>query len=450
MIHFQIPRNSPTLYKSIKCTHTDQTSSPIISNSLSHYLADIKQRIDHQEHDWDVFKRYTNPYEYIHTNIPGKRKSICKLKPLSRSYFKMIELVQFFRLLDVPKPVINTPNNVVKGFKSFHLAEGPGGFIEALAHMRNCISDEYIGMTIIDTVPDPNIPAWKKSQHFLRENPNVKIETGIDQTGDILSPANFKYCREKYAGKMDIITGDGGFDFSVDFNSQEQHIAKLLFGQIVYALCMQKQGGSFILKIFDCFMQHTLDALAILSTFYEKVFITKPQTSRYANSEKYVVCKGFLFDETMMLDIIPVLDNAFNQMVNFDEWSNINNGFDQDLSSKDLSNINVSRFLSVPLSISFTSRIEEYNAIFGQQQIENIYYTLALIENKHKQEKIDTLIKSNSQKCVNWCIKHNISYFPLVAPMVAPSNHNNAFINFAKSPATVTITQNNVEINHFM
>lgn len=445
MIHFQIPRNSPTLYKSIKCTHTDQTSSPIISNSLSHYLADIKQRIDHQEHDWDVFKRYTNPYEYIHTNIPGKRKSICKLKPLSRSYFKMIELVQFFRLLDVPKPVINTPNNVVKGFKSFHLAEGPGGFIEALAHMRNCISDEYIGMTIIDTVPDPNIPAWKKSQHFLRENPNVKIETGIDQTGDILSPANFKYCREKYAGKMDIITGDGGFDFSVDFNSQEQHIAKLLFGQIVYALCMQKPGGSFILKIFDCFMQHTLDALAILSTFYEKVFITKPQTSRYANSEKYVVCKGFLFDETMMQDVIPVLDNAFNQMVNFDEWSNRNNGFD-----KDLSNINVLRFLSVPLSISFTSRIEEYNAIFGQQQIENIYYTLALIEHKHKQEKIDTLIKSNSQKCVNWCIKHNISYFPLVAPVVAPSNHNNAFINFAKSPATVTITQNNVEINHFM
>ena len=450
MIHFQIPRNSPTLYKSIKCTHTDQTSSPIISNSLSHYLADIKQRIDHQEHDWDVFKRYTNPYEYIHTNIPGKRKSICKLKPLSRSYFKMIELVQFFRLLDVPKPVINTPNNVVKGFKSFHLAEGPGGFIEALAHMRNCISDEYIGMTIIDTIPDPNIPAWKKSQHFLRENPNVKIETGIDQTGDILSPANFKYCREKYAGQMDIITGDGGFDFSVDFNSQEQHIAKLLFGQIVYALCMQKQRGSFILKIFDCFMQHTLDALAILSAFYEKVFITKPQTSRYANSEKYVVCKGFLFSEMMMLDIIPVLDNAFNKMVNFDEWSNRNNGFDKDLYGKDLSNINVLRFLSVPLSISFTSRIEEYNAIFGQQQIENIYYTLALIEHKHKQEKIDTLIKSNSQKCVNWCIKHNISYFPLAAPVVAPSNHNNAFINFAKSPAIVSITQNNVEINHFM
>ena len=438
MIHFQIPRNSPTLYKSIKCTHTDQTSSPIISNSLSHYLADIKQRIDHQEHDWDVFKRYTNPYEYIHTNIPGKRKSICKLKPLSRSYFKMIELVQFFRLLDVPQPVINTPNNVVKGFKSFHLAEGPGGFIEALAHMRNCKSDEYIGMTIIDTIPDPNIPAWKKSQHFLRENPNVKIETGADQTGDILSPANFKYCLEKYASKMDIITGDGGFDFSVDFNSQEQHIAKLLFGQIVYALCMQKPGGSFILKIFDCFMQHTLDALAILSTFYEKVFITKPQTSRYANSEKYVVCKGFLFDETMMLDIIPVLYNAFNQMVDLDK------------PIQDLSIINVSRFLSVPLSISFTSRIEEYNAIFGQQQIENIYYTLALIEHKHKQEKIDTLIKSNSQKCVNWCIKHNISYFPLVAPVVAPSNHNNAFINFAKSQSTVTITQNNVEINHFM
>jgi hypothetical protein len=32
--------------------------------------------------------------------------------------------------------------------------------------------------------------------------------------------------------------------------------------------------------------------------------------------------------------------------------------------------------------------MEEYNAIFGQKQIQNIYYTLALMENKSKYENI--------------------------------------------------------------
>ena len=131
---------------------------------------------------------------------------------------------------------------------------------------------------------------------FKRKNPNIKLEYGKDNTGNILSIENFNYVVNKYNQKMDIITADGGFDFSVDFNKQEISITKLLYGQISYALCMQKKGGCFVLKIFDCFMQHTIDLLYILSAFYEKVYIVKPNTSRYANSEKYIVCKKiFIF-----------------------------------------------------------------------------------------------------------------------------------------------------------
>jgi len=68
----------------------------------------------------------------------------------------------------------------------------------------------------------------------------------------------------------------------------------------------------------------------------------------------------------------------------------------------------ISRFLSIPVSYFFTARIEEYNAIFGQKQIENIHYTISLIDNKNKQEKIDNLIKTNIQKCVAWCMKYNV------------------------------------------
>ena len=142
MIHLQIPRSSNTLYKHLDCI--EEGNEHTLSNSLSYYLNDIKKRIETQENEWDIYKRYTNPYEYIHTCVPGKRKCVAKVKPLSRSYFKMIELTRFFHLLDSYE---QTPS-----LKSFHLAEGPGGFIEALSHIRNNRNDKYIGMWQEDDV----------------------------------------------------------------------------------------------------------------------------------------------------------------------------------------------------------------------------------------------------------------------------------------------------------
>ena len=61
---------------------------------------------------------------------------------------------------------------------SFHLAEGPGGFIEAVCYMRNNPNDTYYGMTLTNN--DSKCPGWKKSKKFLEEHPNVIIEKGID------------------------------------------------------------------------------------------------------------------------------------------------------------------------------------------------------------------------------------------------------------------------------
>ena len=63
------------------------------------------------------------------------------------------------------------------------------------------------------------------------------------------------------------------------------------------------------------------------------------------------------------------------------------------------------RFLTVPVNNLFVTKLEEYNAIFGQQQVENIYQTIMLIENKHNQERIDTMIKNNVQKSIQWCTR---------------------------------------------
>ena len=397
-MYYLLPRAPPTIYTYLKYTDISGSPPTVISNSLSYYLSNIKLLITDKEKQWDIYKKYTNPYEYIHSYVPNKKKSISKLRPLSRSFFKMIEMLNVFPILS-KEPI-----------KSFHLAEGPGGFIEAVAFMRNCHKDYYVGMTLqdVDDV-DTNIPAWKKSDRFLREHPNVFLENGFTGTGDILSLENFVYIADKYGCSMDLVTADGGFDFSSDFNQQEIFIGKLLFAQIAFALVTQKKGGNFILKIFDCFMQHTVDLLYLLSAFYEKVYIMKPQTSRYANSEKYIICVGFLFSERE--SFFPFLKETFIKMSENPE-------------------MNILRILSFDIPSIFTKKIEEYNTLYGQKQIQNIHYTLSLIENKHKGVKIENLIQTNIQKSIQWCIKHNIEYYTLL------DNHMNGF-------HTVTNNNNN-------
>ncbi len=79
-------------------------------------------------------------------------------------------------------------------------------------------------------------------------------------------------------------------------------------------------------------------------------------------------------------------------------------------------------FLNISIPNFYLTKLEEYNAIFGQQQIENIHYTLTLIQNKNKSDKINQLIQAHIDKCIYWCVKHNIPYTSL-------STDNNIFLN---------------------
>ena len=398
MIYFLLPHNYCNLYEYLEyiTENNNKTKTPSISPSLFNYLFEIKEKINHYQYDWNIYKKYTNPCEYVHTVCPVKKKSISLHKPLSRSYFKLIEIYSSFHLNFGNAPI-----------RTFHLAEGPGGFIEAIIHLRKCPQDIHYGMTLQDEQQtDMNIPGWKKTQHFLQTNPNVIIENGITGTGDILSLYNFVYCSEKYKSSMEFITGDGGFDFSENFNEQENNIGCLLFAQIAFALAMQKRGGVFVLKIFDFFMSHTIDLLYLLSSFYEKVYIVKPDTSRHANSEKYLVCIGFLHSTSLLF--YPFLLSTFKQMYNK------NNG---QVNNAQVNNTNfdssVIHFIKKPISYYFTIKLEEYNSTFGQQQIENIYSTLSLIEStdiKNKNARMNELNKMNIQKCIHWCLKYNVPY----------------------------------------
>ena len=404
MNFFLLPHSYPFTYRKLDYYVSEDNTEPklALSHSLSKYLYEIKEKIKMFDQDWDIFKEYTNPYEYIHTQAPTLKHSVSVYKPLSRSYYKMVEILTHFDLLKH----MPTPGEPIR---TFHLAEGPGGFIEALANMRKTtnpqvsIKDSYIGMTLLDDT-DRTIPSWKKSQTFMRNNPTVTIENGQDGTGNLLSVHNFIYCVQKYGSSMDLITADGGFDFSDNFNRQEAKILPLLYAQIAYAVCMQKKGGHFILKIFDCFMEATVDLMYLLTSFYERVFVTKPQTSRYANSERYIVCIGFHFDH--YADHYPYILSAFTKMCITPVEKTVR------------------RFLNVEMPMYFMNRLEESNMVIGMNQIDNIYVTITLMENNKNTRKvrIDHLIRVNVIKCTQWCLQHSIQVLSSLNNTLTPEN----------------------------
>ncbi len=207
---------------------------------------------------------------------------------------------------------------------------------------------------------------------------------------DILSLNKFNYCYTKYASSMEIIIAD--IITESHYETCESIHTKLLFGQMCYALCMQKQGGVFIIKISDCFMESTMDILYILCGFYENVYITKPDTSSPTTSEKYIVCKNFLFKNTDIFG--EYIQCAFSSI------------------TKISIQLTIRRFLTIPIPITFLNKIEEFNAILGQHQLDAIHQTILFIDNKsnQKQDKFDKIMKNSIQKCIQWCIKYNIPY----------------------------------------
>ena len=374
------------------------TPSRPLNRTLSTYLNDIKTQIDSKQDEWDRCKKLTNPYEYIHTAVPNTKQSVCRLKPLSRSFFKMIEIYNLVYLNEVlPKPC-----------KIFYLAEGPGGFIEAMHLLRGDTKDSHHAISLIDN-NDQSVPGWRKSQIFFEKCKGLEIEYGVDGTGNILNPGTLVDLYNRHYNTVDLVTGDGGFNFSSDFNHQESASIQLIIAQIAYSIAIQKQGGTAVIKFFDTFTAASLDLIYFLTNAYTEFTWVKPCTSRYANSERYAVCQGFR------------LQNVKSIVSKF-----------QDILVQLSKGVPIERILTCDIPYIVLSKVEEYNAMFGQQQIESIANTLNLIDNI-KHEKLDAIKKSNIGKCINWCQKHKLPYNKTITA-------TNTFISMRPQPLDVPTT----------
>lgn len=376
-----------------------------ISYSLYYFLNLVKGQLEELNDEWNEYKLLTNPLQFIYSKILYKKYCISKLKPISKSFYKLIEIQHTF---DLFHDFFNQP------IQSFHLAEGPGGFIEAMCYLRNNKEDNYYGITLMEH--KKNMPRWN-IQKLLLNNKNIKILEGLDKTGNLFHTDNFLDIVYRYRNKMNLITADGGFDFSTDYENQEINMIPLILTEILYAINIQKTGGHFILKIFDIFHSPTIQMIYFLKLFYEEVYIYKPDVSSIGNSEKYIVCKSFKFLTTDS----KITNKCFEILVQLNKFFELNNSQSNDGKNNDVENDRISKkfikniYMFEPNNL-FLDTINQFNMIIGQRQMENIQKTIDLIKTKDKM-KIDKYKKNNIEKCLKWCSRHNIPINLIFTPL---------------------------------
>jgi len=299
---------------------------------------------------WSKWSKIINPYEKI-----GSFSNLDTDLSISRAFYKLYEVLFFFEF----------QNKKIKN--SLHICEAPGGFISASLFIFPKLN--WFAQTLYEGGGSLNINEGLDPERWVRNG-----------DGDLYKLENIKELESK-VGKVELITGDGGFDVSHDPNNQEQLTLKLIYSQVLTALHCQSEGGSFICKIFDSMTRPTFQVLLILKQFYEYVHIIKPRTSRYANSEKYIVAQGFKTIEIKELDI---LDSILNN------WGN---NFCRDLGIES-KNIKFKKF-------------KIYNTFLVVNQAWYIYQAIQYAKNNNKtiSNKLETM---QNKRALVFCLAFNL------------------------------------------
>ena len=291
--------NEPTILSS------DIQNEPLIINGFNYIIHEIKNELDNENYQKKLknnikFKYLNNPFEHNiqvkHKDFSDINSTIIKIygikeKIVSRSFFKMWEMLNIFDLINISN----------KNFKSFHIAEAPGGFVQAcIIYNKNKHktpnNSKFYAISLDNEI--------KFNSEFNKEygsGPNrnfFQFKNSKNMNGDITDYSVIEFIKKslnKY--DPDLITADGGFD-PINENYHEQESYLLIFGEILTAISVQKKGGKFVCKFLDMYTDVSIKLLYIVSQFYNSVEIYKPFTSRQSNAERYIIATDFKYSKT--------------------------------------------------------------------------------------------------------------------------------------------------------
>jgi hypothetical protein len=350
MNYYIIPKNKFNI--DIQLEIKNETVKPYISYSIIFYLNDIyKQlfRIDDGEDDeitLEHINKVVNPYEFIHSNVPGTQLSVSKVKPESSIFFELMELFQLFNVNEI----INIKHTI------------------NIAHLT------------------PNHSSTSYLLNILREDNNDNIlceDFDYDKLCNIFISNNFDK-------KLDLMI----CEFKAkDYTDTNTYIKNML---LIFSIIIKYQtiNGTTIIKVDNIFYKAIVDILFIYSAIYDKVLLVKPIISNVTKGERYILCKGFIpLEDTNILHQVEdkimtkLKDNTLNDKLNH-VFSVINND----------------------IPYYFLNKLEESNAVIGQQQLEAFDQIINIFKNKNREDKIETLKRNHIQKCIQWCEKNQLPH----------------------------------------
>ena len=358
----------------IELQESDDYSKPYINIDYKNELNKIKDEVCNYE-KWDIYRKIFTSLLFLNFYDNKQNIGIYKKKVLSRSYFKMIEMQNDYNILQGYEK---------RNIKVCFIAEAPGGFIEAFYKLRNNKDDNYYGISLLED--NDNIPCWHNLKKKIKQE-NLHLLSGYDKTGDIYKLINIiNMVNEVGEHSCEIVTADGGFDFTNDYINQEYNFMRLFLCEIILALKLQKKNGTFIIKCFDITNIFNLKLFYLLCHLYEKVIITKLKTSRQTNSERYIICKKLKFrlNDEIIKKIYKIILN-WNIIV---EKKYIN----------DIFNFNINN--------NFLKKIELYNSWFFEKQLD-IYNYISNLNNNLNNKLIINIIKqyieNNIENSIYFC-----------------------------------------------
>jgi hypothetical protein len=380
MSYYILPKKHNTIDINPKLVENNKENDvnvlkPVVSHSLVHYLNIVTQQIksyfDNNDAmnavNYELICKIINPYEFIFSKVPGLKYSVSKLKPQNNIFFIIMEIMYNFNIFDGMNENINT----------IHLGKNSHSIIECMNIMREDYNDNHIFFE-------------------LNESSNIN---------DLFKKYNEMKSLNIQKQSIDFLYFE--LNNKIYLNTNTYIYGLILFLQLI--LTYQKENGVTIIKIDNIFYKPIIDALYILTSLYDKIYIVKPNTTNIITNERYLVCKHFIVKKN------EPLTHKLESLI-----KTLNN-----------SNIIVESLINDNLSAYFMNKIEDSNINIGHQQIEHLDLLLHIIKNKNREDKIETLKKSNIIKCIQWCEKFKIPHNKFVDKIniFLPSIENNFYEN---------------------
>lgn len=166
---------------------------------------------------------------------------------------------------------------------------GPGGFSEYILSRKRWHAKGF-GFTL------KNENDFTLDEFFAGPCETFHPYYGPKGNGDVFDQQNQEEFRSlimkhTYGKGVHFMMSDGGFSVEGQENIQEILSKQLYLCQCLVALMIVRPGGHFVTKLFDLFTPFSIGLVYLMYRCFENICIFKPNTSRPANSERYLICK---------------------------------------------------------------------------------------------------------------------------------------------------------------